>query len=86
MPRLRSVFSLILVMGPADMLLRGPPDTEEPGLSATEGLSLVLKGVMDCETPEARVNCSLNSTLVRPFAAWGKGQGMCGCKEEKRGN
>ena len=61
-------------MGPADMLLRGPPDTEEVGLSDGPGPALDLKGVIDCETPEARVNCSLSSTLVLPLAAMGEGQ------------
>jgi hypothetical protein len=47
---------------------RPSPDMDEVGEAAG---ALDLKGVMDCETPEARVNCSLSSTLVRPLA--GKG-------------
>ncbi len=45
------------------------PDMEEVG-EAT-GAAFDLKGVMDWDTPEARVNCSLSSTLVRPLAAKG---------------
>lgn len=41
------------------------PETEEVGDSRG---AFDLKGVMDWETPEARVNCSRSSTLVRPFA------------------
>ena len=44
------------------------PETEEVGLSLG---ALDLKGVIDWETPEARVNCSRSSTLVRPLAGWG---------------
>ena len=43
------------------------PDTEEVGDSSLP-LGLDLKGVMDWDTPEARVNCSLSSTLVLPLA------------------
>lgn len=34
------------------------------------GLLFALNGVMLCDTPSARMNCSRNSTLVRPFAAF----------------
>jgi len=53
-----------LVMGPCMEPLRVSPETEEVGLSLG---AFDLKGVMDWETPEARVNCSRSSTLVRPF-------------------
>lgn len=33
------------------------------------GLGLDLNGVMLCDTPSARMNCSRNSTLVRPLAS-----------------
>ena len=60
---------LTLVMGPeVGRPLRPSPEMEEVGEAAG---ALDLKGVMDWETPEARVNCSLSSTLVRPLA--GKG-------------
>ena len=51
------------------MLGRCPdwPETELLGL-VSEALGLDLKPVMLCETPGARVNCSRNSTLVRPLA------------------
>ena len=62
-----------LVMGPCMDPLRVSPETEDVGLSLG---AFDLKGVMDWETPEARVNCSRSSTLVRPFAGWG-GLGMC---------
>ena len=41
---------------------------------AWAGGALDLKGVIDWDTPEASVNCSLNSTLVRPFAVIGDGE------------
>ena len=47
------------------------PDTEEVGDSPRSPRGFDLNGVMDWETPEARVNCSLNSTLVRPLATMG---------------
>ena len=46
------------------------PETEDVGDDWVGG-ALDLKGVIDWETPEARVNCSLSSTLVRPLAAKG---------------
>ena len=62
-------FSLTLVIGPdVGMPFLPSPDMEEVGEAAG---ALDLKGVMDWDTPEARVNCSLSSTLVRPLA--GKG-------------
>ena len=57
---------LTLVMGPWPFLVS--PDTEEVGDSPLSPLGLDLKGVMDCDTPEASVNCSLSSTLVLPLA------------------
>ncbi len=64
MGRLRSDFCLILVIGP-ETLGRCPcPEIELPGLDWARDLN----GVIDWETPEARVNCSLSSTFVRPFA------------------
>ena len=59
---------LTLVMGPCIPFLVSP-DTELVGDSPRSPRGLDLNGVMDWETPEARVNCSLNSTLVLPFAA-----------------
>ena len=56
---------LTFVMGPWPFLVS--PDTEEVGDSSLP-LGLDLKGVMDWDTPEARVNCSLSSTLVLPLA------------------
>ena len=44
------------------------PETEDVGLSLG---AFDLNGVMDWETPEARVNCSRSSTLVRPLAGLG---------------
>ena len=52
-------------MGPCPFLVS--PDTDEVGDSSLP-LGLDLKGVMDWDTPEARVNCSLSSTLVLPLA------------------
>ena len=49
------------------------PETEDVG-DAWAGGALDLKGVIDWDTPEASVNCSLNSTLVRPFAVIGDGE------------
>jgi len=57
-------------MGPCIPPFLVSPDTEEVG-EACAGGALDLKGVIDWETPEARVNCSLNSTFVRPFARQG---------------
>ena len=53
-------------MGPETLCLC--PETELPGLGSPAAEGLDLKAVMDCETPLARVNCSLSSTFVRPFA------------------
>ena len=47
------------------------PDTEEVGDSPLSPRGLDLNGVMDWDTPEARVNCSLSSTLVLPLARMG---------------
>ena len=58
-----------LVIGPEMLPLwpDWPPDTELFGLpSVLEGLAL--NAVILCETPEAKVNCSRSSTLVRPLA------------------
>ena len=57
-----------MVMGPCMPPFLVSPDTEEVGELASRG-ALDLNGVIDWETPEARVNCSLSSTLVRPLAA-----------------
>jgi hypothetical protein len=54
-----------LVIGPCIDPFLVSPDTEEVGLSRG---AFDLNGVIDWETPEARVNCSLSSTLVRPLA------------------
>ena len=62
------------------------PETEEVGDSRG---ALDLKGVMDWETPEARVNCSRSSTLVRPLAAQThrvrRGKGARGGKSQQQG-
>ena len=44
----------------------GVPDWLETELL---GLGLALNGAMLWDTPSARMNCSRNSTLVRPLAA-----------------
>ena len=59
-----------MVIGPCIPFLVSP-ETEEVGDSSLPR-GLDLKGVMDWETPEARVNCSLSSTLVLPLAATNK--------------
>ena len=43
------------------------PDIDPLGLLA---VGFDLNGVILWDTPEARVNCSLNSTLVRPLARY----------------
>ena len=61
---------LTLVMGPEMLCLCPCPETELPGLgSPAPDCALDLNGVIDCETPEASVNCSRSSTFVRPLAA-----------------
>lgn len=57
-----SFYLFTLVMGPEMLCLC--PDTELPGLDWARDL----KGVMDCDTPDASVNCSRSSTFVRPLA------------------
>ena len=59
-----------LVMGPDVLGLREPcPETELLGLSVFCCWDVLgLNDVILCDTPGARVNCSLNSTLVRPLA------------------
>ena len=52
-------------MGPEMLGLCPWPEMDPDGDCAV----LDLNGVMDWETPEARVNCSRSSTLVRPLAA-----------------
>ena len=52
-------------MGP-DIPFLPSPDTEELGEAAV--WALLLKPAIDWLTPEANTNCSLSSTLVRPFA------------------
>ena len=47
------------------------PDMEPLGLLS---LGFDLNGVILCDTPDARVNCSLSSTLVRPLAKHKKPQ------------
>lgn len=59
-------------MGPAlgrdwDRCWAGVPDWLDTELL---GLGLDLNGVMLWDTPSARMNCSRNSTLVRPLAIW----------------
>ena len=61
--------ALTLVMGPCMPPFLVSPDTELVGESPRSPRGLDLKGVMDWDTPEARVNCSLSSTLVLPLAA-----------------
>ena len=61
------MYSLTFVIGPETLCLC--PETELPGLGRPAPEALDLNGVMDCETPLARVNCSRSSTFVRPFAA-----------------
>lgn len=68
------------------MLGRWPelPETEASGLGPLkEGFDL--KGVMLCETPAARVNCSRSSTLVRPLAVLGGNKRLVSLKISKRG-
>lgn len=62
------VLRLTLVIGPTVVnLWTDFPEEEISGLgSLKKGFDL--NGVMLCETPVARVNCSLNSTFVRPLA------------------
>merc|ERR1719150_2611320 len=70
--RLRSDFSLILVMGPEMLCLCPCPETELPGLgSPAPDCARDLNGVIDCDTPDASVNCSRSSTFVRPLALHG---------------
>ncbi len=52
-----------------------PPTTEDPGLDCARDLN----GVMLCETPLARVNCSRSSTFVRPLAGR---RGKSGCQSK----
>jgi hypothetical protein len=61
---------LTLVIGP-DMLGLWPegPATDESGLGPLIE-AFDLNGAMLWETPEAKVNCSRSSTLVRPLADW----------------
>ena len=61
------LYRLTFVIGPETLCLC--PETELPGLGSPAPEALDLNGVMDCETPLARVNCSRSSTFVRPFAA-----------------
>lgn len=63
------LFLFTLVIGP-DILGRCPdcPETELLGLVSVALEGLALKAVILCETPEAKVNCSRNSTFVRPLA------------------
>ena len=56
------------MIGPCIEPLRVSPETEDVGLSLG---AFDLNGVIDWETPEARVNCSRSSTLVRPLAGLG---------------
>lgn len=53
------------VMGPETLGLCPCPEMEPLGDCAVRDL----KGVMLWETPDASVNCSRSSTLVRPLAA-----------------
>ena len=59
-----------MVIGPWAPFLWSP-ETEEVGDSPRSPRGFDLNGVMDWETPEARVNCSRSSTLVRPLAGLG---------------
>ena len=68
--RIMKTCFLTLVMGPEMLCLCPCPETELPGLgSPAPDCALDLNGVIDCETPEASVNCSRSSTFVRPLAA-----------------
>ena len=58
------------------MLGRCPDWLETELLGLASALDLDLKAVILWETPEARVNCSRSSTLVRPLAKLGGEKGI----------
>ena len=60
---------ITFVIGPETLGRWDSPEMEPLGLLS---LGLDLNGVILWDTPEARVNCSLNSTFVRPLAKYTK--------------
>ena len=68
-------------MGPCIPFLVSP-ETDDVGEACCGAFDL--KGVIDWDTPDAKVNCSLNSTLVRPFAVIWDGELGWVPKIEKR--